>query len=139
MGTRSLIIMRVQNRDGTYRIWCVIYQQFDGYVDGVGTRLINFLSKVRMVNGIPMGKDTTNMANGAGCLFAQIITHFKAGVGGCYISIPDEEDLEEYNYYVDVSTDNNLSLIIKHHDEVLFSGVMEEALHFISKGDEENE
>jgi len=86
---------------------CHIDQQFDRYLSGIGIKLINLLIKIKLVNGIPCEKYTTNMANSSGCLFTKIINHFKTGVGGCYIISPTDDELQEYNYYVDVEEEKN--------------------------------
>jgi uncharacterized protein (DUF2342 family) len=55
------------------------------------------------------------IANGAGCLAAQIIAHFKAahGPGGVYMVAPKLLD-EEYSYRVTVQ--ENLQVNVKVHD-----------------------
>jgi len=132
MGTHSLIIMRVQSSDGTYLIWAVLYQHWDGFIDGVGKQLFNFLYNMRLTNGISLNNKDKKTANGAGDLFAQIIGYFKKGVGDAYLREPNDDDLEEYNYYVNVTKDDNIELtIVNSDDEVLFKGTSEEALkHF---------
>ena len=111
MGTHSLIIMRVKLDDGSYLIWAVLYQQLDGYFSGVGKTLVQFLSGMVITNGIKFG-EKRKTANGPGCLFAQIITLFKTGVGGAYLEQPDVEEGEEYNYYVDV-IDKKIEITLK--------------------------
>lgn len=137
MGTHSLIIMRVQKVDETYQIWSVLYQQYDGYVEeGVGKKLFYFLYNMKIVNGIRITHKTDKndkIANGAGDLFAQIIGYFKKKVGGAYLCSPDPEDgqLEEYNYYVDVKDDYSINITVKDSEAIsMFSGTVEEALEF---------
>ena len=78
-----------------------MYRQMDGYPSGHGTDLYDFLKDIKMVNGI--GGDTENIANGAGCLAAQLVELFKRGPGGIYLVPLGQE--EEYNYFIDVDFD----------------------------------
>lgn len=102
MGTHSLII--VSNNSG--HIYTIIYQQFDGYLNGVGIHLTNFLSGFKIgtftfiisnnyfVNGLSdMGRN--KIANGAGCLAAQIVAHFKTEPGGTYLESLGSRSLTE--------------------------------------------
>ncbi len=93
MGTRSII--RVIADD---QVYVHMYQQFDGYLAGVGKELFDLLKDMHIVNGY---NDSTPkpFANGAGCLAAQIVAHFKAKPGGCYLQ-PVDSDGEEFNYDV---------------------------------------
>jgi len=126
MGTRSLIIMRVKHVDGTYTVWSVLYQQYDGDLRGVGAQLCKFLLGMRIVDGFNP-YDKSKVANGAGCLFAQLIAYFKVGVGGAYLEAPYDYELQGWNYYVDINPDNSITLSVFNddHDE-LFEGTPEE-------------
>ena len=129
MGTHSYIIMRVKHGE-TWVVYCKLYQQYDGYPEGVGMDLLNFLVVKKLVNGFG---DDPNQANGAGCLFAQIVAKFKNGVGGAYITNPNDNDLEYFNYYVDVDEDNRT---IRFSINDVFSGTCQEAIdHIKSKSD----
>ena len=102
MGTRSTVkfIEQVKDRETklTKEVTLVsIYQQYDGYASGVGLTLAEFLNEVKMVNGIS-SRDEGKLANGIGCLSAQYIAHIKEGVGGVYITNP--EDQQGYDYEV---------------------------------------
>ena len=130
MGTHSLIIMRVKQDDETYRVWSVLYQQFDGYVQGVGLDLVTFLRDMKIVNGFdPYHKD--KQANGPGCLFAQIISHFKKDVGGAYLEDPTDIELAEYNYYVDVSN-MTINVKLQYGETVLHEGSPSDVLNKIT-------
>ena len=142
--------MRVKNGD-KYIIYCVYfrsdehvrhfgwfgraqinYQQFDGYPAGVGKDLAEFISKIKLVNGIPLPRNEVKlgeMANGAGCLFAQIVQHFKTEIGGVYIEPPTEEYLRVadrlYDYYVDVDEEHkSIEFVVKVSDDTLFKYVI---------------
>jgi len=96
MGTRSLT--RVHVGDEKSSTVASIYRQMDGYFEGMGTDLKEFLDQYKIINGIGMDDGSKKRANGMQCLAAQLIAHFKddAGVGGIYMTTPDDE--QEYNY-----------------------------------------
>ena len=98
MGTRSTITFKNKcgNKETTY---VTIYQQYDGYIDGVGHDLARWLLKKKIVNGFRYADDDmSDTANGLGCLAAQFIHDFKVEIGGLYITTND--DREDYNYFV---------------------------------------
>ncbi len=96
MGTRSLTI--VLDEDG-HEI-CVLYRQHDGYPTGHGADLKEFLQGFRIVNGYGSEK-VVKMANGMGCLAAQITSHFKKEIGGFYLFPSGTRDCgEEYIYTI---------------------------------------
>jgi hypothetical protein len=100
MGTRSLTL--VLDEDG--KEICVLYRQYDGYPAGHGFDLKQFLSGVQIVNGLGVNKQT-KVANGMGCLAAQLITFFKAEAGGFYLYPAGARDCgEEYIYTVYLDT-----------------------------------
>lgn len=74
MGTRSLT-----HFEHNGEILCTVYRQMDGYPEGHGKDLAEFLSGYKIVNGINMEDDRVcpKLANGMGCLAAQVIAHFK--------------------------------------------------------------
>jgi hypothetical protein len=94
MGTRSLTFVY----DGDKPI-LNLYRQYDGYPTGHGAELAQFLEGFTIVNGI--GRETNRVANGMGCLAAQVVAHFKDGVGGVYIhSVDSKECGQDYEYHV---------------------------------------
>lgn len=98
MGTRSLTVFN----DESGKEIVVMYRQMDGYPEGHGKDLAEFLKDFVMVNGISLN-ETRKIANGMGCLAAQVIARFKNefGAGGIYL-YPAEtrECFEEYIYTV---------------------------------------
>ncbi len=103
MGTRSLT--RVIE-DGKTII--TLYRQYDGYPSGHGKELADFLKDIRIVNGI--GTNQTKVANGGGCLAAQLVCNFKKEPGGFYLFPTDTVDAgQEYEY--DVVVDDKLVVI----------------------------
>ena len=97
MSTRSTIKF-IKKHDNKLTQLVNIYQQWDGYISGVGYDLANYLKSKKIINGISSGQDTDEYANGFGCLVAQFIRDNKENVGGLYIDEPDDE--QEYNYEV---------------------------------------
>ena len=98
MGTRSLTRFITQHDDEKFVITCV-YRQYDGYPQGHGKELADFLNSGVMVNGF--GQSEQKQFNGIGCLAAQFIAEFKKGVGGIYIHEPNSNDCgEEFVYEV---------------------------------------
>ena len=95
MGTRSLTFIY----DDESRPVINMYRQMDGYPSGHGLDLATFLEPIRMTNGI--GGDDQPIANGAGCLAAQVVAHFKGGPGGIYIEpVSSTSCGQDYEYRV---------------------------------------
>ena len=117
MGTRSLtrVIDRQQGLSfakghlakNVGKSYINMYRQFDGYVEGMGVDLAEFLLPFTVVNGISSTEDR-KIANGSGCLAAQIVAHFKTEPGGIYLH-PTEgkpgDCWEEYIYTIFVTDD----------------------------------
>ena len=102
MGTHCLTII---HDDGVPLI--SMYRQHDGYLTCHGLELATFLLDMKIVNGL--GLERKRVANGAGCLAAQMIAQFKTTPGGFYIHpIPDSpEDLAEVDYVYNVHVDSD--------------------------------
>ena len=101
MSTCSLTFVK----DDTNRVVMNMYRQCDGYPSGLGAELYEFLKDIKMVNGISVTKDNGKVANGAGCLAAQIVAHFKDGPGGVYLHPPSSKDCgQEYEYHITADT-----------------------------------
>jgi len=112
MGTRSLTYVEeswetcVADEDNNNKVYetkqniLCMYRQYNGYLDNHGLELAKYLQGFNIVNGI--GHNTPERAaNGMGCLAAQLITHFKDGIGGIYIHHSDATDCgEEYTYTI---------------------------------------
>ena len=112
MGTRSLTYIKEsyetcvadeENNNEVHKttknILCM-YRQYDGYPSGHGMELAEFLQDFSIVNGYSI-TDPKPSANGMGCLAAQLISHFKDGIGNIYIHHSDNKDCgEEYTYTI---------------------------------------
>lgn len=122
MGTRSAVKF-FGSWNNTEEIILSVYQQYDGYIDGVGHDLANFLKNKKVINGIGLEQSMgTGFANGMGCLAAQYVAQFKTEIGGFYIT--HSKDEQEYNYEVRLKDDE---LIISVDD---FTGTPEELLNY---------
>jgi len=123
MGTRSLTYVY---DDSENPIICM-YRQFDGYPSGHGVELSEFLTQMKVGNGISGSPELFSFANGMGCLAAQMIVHFKKSPGGFYIfAIESHMDCwQEYEYHV-----YEKKIIVKNPDEVIFEGSYEEFMSF---------
>ena len=98
MGTRSLTTF-IDNFNDEEIV--VMYRQMDGYPEGHGVALLEFLQGMDIVNGLPVGKSDDSLANGMSCLAAQVISHFKQGAGDFYLHTANTRDYgEEYIYTI---------------------------------------
>lgn len=102
MGTRSNTVIIDIGYDKPVKL-VNMYRQFDGYPSGHGKELSAFLSGITMVNGI-CGQGDKKVANGAGCLAAQMIAHFKTEPGGIYLENPTGKCDNDYTYIVRADT-----------------------------------
>lgn len=114
MGTRSLTYVY----DGETPIMCM-YRQFDGYPEGHGQELANFLNDLTIGNGISGSPDLFTFANGMGDLAAQMLVFFKKTPGGFYIHPIDfnQDCWQEYEYHV-----YEKHVVVKNPNEVIFDG-----------------
>jgi len=132
MGTRSLI-----NFFEDDEILATVYRQMDGYPEGRGLELAEFLVSMTLVNGICMGSDQGKIANGVGCLAAQWISAEKDGVGSVYIyptgtTGGDEEYI--YNVRAELGVDIDIEVVDVGWDQpnlVYFRGTPEALVAFI--------
>jgi len=110
MGTRSLThVIETYKHNGKKKKQTLLtmYRQYDGYPSGHGADLVNFLEGSKVVNGYGMGDEgSKKVFNGTGCLAAQLVAHFKKGVGGFYLQRPNAKDCgEEYTYDIEVNAE----------------------------------
>lgn len=135
MGTRSItrVVDASFNRNEPL---IAMYRQMDGYPSGHGAELAEFLKGMVVVNGYG-NRTPPRAANGAGCLAAQMVAHFKDGIGRIYINQPNCEN-EEYNYTITVAHD--APILVKCQDSggrVLFDGDASEFADFCKRDGEE--
>lgn len=129
MGTRSL----TRVNDGGAPI-INMYRQFDGYPDGHGKQLFEFLDGMVVVNGYN-SSTPKKAANGASCLAAQLVSKFKTEIGGFYLYPVTSTDCgQDYEYVVDVN-DGAITVKVSDYRDELFSGDVAAFGVFCSKVD----
>jgi len=97
-----------------------LYRQFDGYPDGHGIELFEFLDSVDH--------------NGVGCLAAQMVAHFKKGPRHFYLDAVGVEDdnHNDYTYSVFVSS-RGVDLKVDRFKEQVFSGSLIQFGHWVKE------
>ena len=125
MGTRSLTTFV---DDHTQEEIVVMYRQYDGYPEGHGKDLINFLKKMKFDN---------QLTYGISCLSAQVISHFKKRAGDFYLHTADTRDYGEEFVYTIYSKDNQLKVKVEdvYEDKVLFDGNTDEMNEWLYSDD----
>ena len=109
MATRSLTIVKESLSLSTKEL-VVIYKQSDGYPEGMGMKLANFLEGFIIINGIPPNPEPKS-ANGMNCLAAQLVAELTNGIGEIYLYPSRTRDIcEEYIYYIYLGTNNTLRI-----------------------------
>jgi hypothetical protein len=142
MGTRSLTFVY----DGETPI-INMYRQYDGYPTGHGAEIAEFLAPFNMVNGLQLN-ETRKVANGMGCLAAQLVANFKDGAGQFYLyptSAVDCGQDYEYHIYKDAEglrvriTDrgcNMFGLTMSDKNDAIFDGTLAEFTEFCTEKEE---
>ena len=133
MGTRSLTVI---NDEWKNEEICVLYRQYDGYPEGHGKDLLDFLKGINVVNGINSDSDGKKISNGMDCLAAQIVAYFKTGPGYFYLNAAGSRDMcEEFIYTIYIYNKNELFIKVEDtYDEghVLFDGNLKEYEEWLS-------
>ena len=95
MGTRCLTFVY----DGVEPV-INMYRQYDGYPEGHGAELAEFLQSGQISNGLRLG-ETEKFFNGVGCMAAQLVAHFKQSSGGFYLYPASAIDCgQDYEYHI---------------------------------------
>ena len=110
-----------------------IYNHYDSYPEGLGLDLAKFMCDFRVVNGL--GRDEGKVANGMGCLAAQLIADMKKKPGNVYVEKPYKDRAWiDYVYYVWVADGKDIWISIFEDsmrgegDECIFVGKPEKLL-----------
>jgi hypothetical protein len=128
MGTRSTVKFYSEYDQKTPIL--SVYQQFDGYISGVGHTLAKWLQTKTVVNGIGSGQTMEGgFANGIECLATQYVRDHKVKIGGFYLTTPDNE--QGYDYEVRL-IDGKFEITIDK-----FKGTPDELLVYDESEDEE--
>ena len=136
MSTRSLTYVYDGHGEKAPIVMCM-YRQSDGYPSYYGLKLAEFLAPIKLVNGI--ADYEAKIANGAGCLAAQIVKHFKDGVGNIYLypHKKGQDADQEYEYHIHCDPDKQILFKIidigwKSPNAEIFTGTPLEAIDFIN-------
>ena len=119
MGTRSLTHIK---EDG--KTLLTIYRQMDGYPTGMGKDLKYILEPLALANGIGLNK---KVANGMGCVAAQIVAGLKKGPGSVYIYPVDSVDCgEEYTYTIEPDGESFTITVTGYDNRAVFRGLIQD-------------
>jgi hypothetical protein len=134
MGTRSLThVIETYKDNGKKKKQTLLtmYRQYDGYPSGHGADLVEFLEGSRVVNGYTSSDMVSEkrVFNGTGCLAAQLVAHFKKGIGGFYLHRPNTKDCGE-NYTYDIEVDSDTSEVTLRCYEI---GYMNKKNEYVNK------
>ena len=149
MGTRSLTFVydtyKAKNGRAVHRPIINLYRQYDGYPEGHGQELVEFLKQFTLTNGIPVGRgeSKTRTANGMGCLAAQLVSNFKGSDAGQFYLHPTDakECGQDYEYHIYANGPtfrvkvvnkgcNMFGLTQSDTNEVIFDGILAKAEDF---------
>ena len=108
MSTRSVTL--VHNDDETSPVLVAMYRHSDGNFESHGKDLFNFLKDKTLINGLTIGNETLDVANGMGDLAAQMVCYFKnqSKVGGIYLK--DSTNAKEHYVSIIYKKDNQIYL-----------------------------
>ena len=130
MATRAIIRI-AEREDGVSfsehpeKVRAQIYHHYDGYPEYLGCNLAEFLCDFRVVNGLPTNYfENIKIANGMGCLTAQLIAGLKEESGNVYVDYPDtDRDDVEFTYYIWGCVGKDIWMsIFDLHDNCIFVG-----------------
>ena len=128
MSTRALVNI-VQRQEGrsfsktlpSSAIHTQVYNHYDGYPEALGVTLASYLKDYDIRNGIP-NEYQGPIANGIGCLSAQLVSYLKDELGNVYLRPPADPDWEEYIYYVWIKEDTKIMISIFSLNECIYVG-----------------
>lgn len=136
MGTSATIRFKHEGDNNT--ILVNVYHHYDGYIEGVGHDLAEFLLSKKIVNGITCFDNMHAIANGFSCLIAQYISYVKKGPGEVYIY--PQYFKGDYNYDVVYNGyKNEIYIKVIHFSKVLFKGSPKELLEYKEEADEDKD
>ena len=136
MATRAIIRI-AEREDGVSfsehpeEIRTQIYHHWDGYPEGLGCNLAEFLCDFRVVNGLPFNYfENIKVANGMGCLTAQLIAALKEEPGSVYIDYINAERTDiEFTYYIWGCVDKDIWMsVFDRYDKCIFVGMPQQLI-----------
>ena len=126
MGTRAMINIARREEGVSFsekpdKVMVSIYNHYDGYPEGLGVPLANYLDGRIIVNGL--GKDNFRVFNGLGCLAASLIAELKDGPGNIYIEDPKRKHTWiDYEYYVWGDNHKDIWISVFEYGDCIFVG-----------------
>lgn len=121
MGTRSTVKFY---EDGNPIL--SLYQQYDGYVGGVGQQIAELFKKYQIVNGV----GDVGMANGFSELALFYLIDNKKGNGNIYAT--HEKDMQEFNYEINASFgSSDIYVTVKEGRDVIFDGLVNDFVEYV--------
>jgi len=129
MSTRALVNI-VQRQEGRSfskmlepsAIHTQIYNHYDGHPERLGVTLASYLKGYDIRNGIP-NEYQGPIANGIGCLAAQLVSYLKEEPGNVYLQPPADPEWEDYVYYVWVKEQARIMIsIFDSNNECIYVG-----------------
>jgi hypothetical protein len=98
-----------------------IYHHWDGYPEGLGVTLADYLNGKKVTNGLSDRNDYS-VFNGMGCLAASLVAELKDGPGDVYIEPRESHGWIEYQYYIWGDTYKDIWISIFDEGECIFVG-----------------
>jgi len=109
MGTKSLTVFMDREQETV-----VMYRQMDGYLEGHGKDLADFLKGKKIINGIGTDDDAASAFNGMSCLAASVVAEFKNGIGGIYLYPAGTRECgEDYTYVISGKTGEQPTIAVE--------------------------
>jgi hypothetical protein len=146
MGTRS--VTNVVDGDGD--IYVSLYRQYDGYPDGHGKELAEFLKGAEIGNGIS-SNPSPGFFNGVRDLACRLVAFFKEDhghIGSFYLLPPKEDNTQEFTYTVtgvnpsftmNNAPNGGVFVKVDSYGGELFSGTAEEFASWIESYEDEDD
>tara|TARA_R110002051_G_scaffold1110_2_gene5607 strand:- start:265 stop:693 length:429 start_codon:yes stop_codon:yes gene_type:complete len=137
MGTRAMINIARREEGVSFsekpdKVMVSIYNHYDGYPEGLGVTLANYLNGKIIVNGL--GKDNYRVFNGLGCLAASLIAELKDGPGNIYIEDPKRKHTWiDYEYYVWGDNHKDIWISVFEYGDCIFVGKPDKLLEKYSQ------
>lgn len=128
MGTRSNTLV-IETGYPKEVVMVNIYRQMDGYPRWHGLLLADFLSSITLVNGLSLD-EKKRVANGVGCLAAQLVAELKDGAGSIYLDNPTKKagvGVNDYTYIIRANTYESMPIdvqVFSYSKEVFRGGVL---------------
>ena len=111
-----------------------MYRQYDGYPEGHGAELVEFLKGGSLVNGLRFGEEG-KFYNGMGCLAAQLVSSFKDGAGNIYLYSTNAKDCgQDFEYHISYD-DGTLNIKVVNRGMNFFGMTQSDTNEVIFEGD----